>query len=333
MNAFNVRQARETLVNLVRWCTEKILIYVDPFIMQNERDIESIIRDAMILKSSGADISVVCQAGKADRLRQYMLWHDECSRLAVHEIDDEEALMELLHCLSIAKLFLLCEADGVFNKGSLITEMNDKEAYLLSSGDSVTGDVHAKLVIAIHSCRAGVRRIHMINCKRRQSFLEELLTGKGCGTMVYCDGTTYKSIRPAAEDDVCEIAQILRTSTGDKVTENSISDLIEKYLVFAVDGYIHAVAMVLHECRETSVIKYLVSSETFETSESLKPILLRIIEEAKERGKKNLVITYYNAPAIIGIQPWFLELGFKRESIKIGGNEFSPVSKDWIKKL
>ena len=148
--------------------------------------------------------------------------------------------------------------------------------------------------------------------------------------MIYVDNPPYKTVRQAKKKDIFDITRVLRDSMLYSTVTEEVARNVENFTVFAIDDCAHAAIMV--SCHDGSAeVDFLASSEGFEAPESIYRLLQFTITEAQKRNKKFFHIPAYRAPILIGIQPWFLRLGFKSQSLKTGRS--NNRTKVWTKSL
>ncbi len=90
--------------------------------------------------------------------------------------------------LSARKLIFLTESDGLLrdpaDPGTLVpfADHDDLETLLASGG--IQAGMRPKVEACMRATKNGVKRTHILNGRAPDSLLEELFTGKGCGTMI-----------------------------------------------------------------------------------------------------------------------------------------------------
>jgi acetylglutamate kinase len=87
--------------------------------------------------------------------------------------------------LNAARLILMTDVDGVLDeKGHLISSIDSEQAQAMIADQRITGGMIPKIEYAIEALKGGVKKVPIINGKRRHSILLELFTDKGIGTEV-----------------------------------------------------------------------------------------------------------------------------------------------------
>ena len=85
--------------------------------------------------------------------------------------------------LKAGRLILVTDVDGVKDKeDKLISSLDTKEANSLIEDGTIAGGMIPKVNCALDAISWGVKKVHIINGRRRHALLLELLTDKGIGT-------------------------------------------------------------------------------------------------------------------------------------------------------
>ncbi|MFM8330727.1 MAG: amino-acid N-acetyltransferase [Candidatus Methylumidiphilus sp.] len=127
----------------------------------------------------------------------------------VFNLGAEEVATSVAAALRADKLLLLTEQDGVSADGSAIRQLTTEEAErLLQSGDGLDAAFAPHLRAAVHACRNGVRRTHLLNRRTDGATLLELFTRDGIGTLVSL--SPFETLRPAEIKDVAGILELIR---------------------------------------------------------------------------------------------------------------------------
>jgi acetylglutamate kinase len=87
--------------------------------------------------------------------------------------------------LNAARLILMTDVDGVLDPdGRLISTIDAEQAEKMIADKRITGGMIPKIEYALEALKGGVKKVPIINGKRRHSILLELFTDKGIGTEV-----------------------------------------------------------------------------------------------------------------------------------------------------
>jgi len=101
---------------------------------------------------------------------------------------------------------------------------------------------------ARRACAGGVERVHILDGRSEGVILQETFSNLGSGTMVYSN--RYGGIRPMTPSDVSDVLRIMQPFVARGVllprTEAQLEEALAEFIVFEVDGSVHACAA-LHE--------------------------------------------------------------------------------------
>jgi len=87
--------------------------------------------------------------------------------------------------LSAERLILITDVDGVLDSsGSLISSIQARNIKQMIEDKVISGGMIPKVECASDALKEGVRKVHIINGKKRHALLLELFTDKGIGTEV-----------------------------------------------------------------------------------------------------------------------------------------------------
>lgn len=298
---------RESLSSVARWRHHRVIVHVDLKVLTKEKHTTTLISDALLLREVGLEVMFVCTGNGTERFVERSQDRG-VTAVAINDITD---MISIVKEEQAVKVFFLCEGDGIFNGRLLIRDMTLEEAeYALKVG-FVSGMMQRRLSVAVEMCHCCVRRVHFVNGRKEGAFLDEFLSDKGCGTMVYRDEPPYKTVRDATHEDVIDIAQIIRDSVDSSIVEEVIAKYIGSFNVYTVDGHVNAVVGWSLE-GEAVKVRFLAHTTEFDASEALFALLQHVIFQTEGRDAKKILIDAGRAPALIGIWPWFLKLGFRK---------------------
>lgn len=97
-------------------------------------------------------------------------------------VNADEMACSIAVALNARKLLYLSDVDGLLLDGSLVDEVDLREAEALLDDSRITGGMIPKLEFSTEALRKGVEDVHMINGGTPHSVLLELFTEKGIGT-------------------------------------------------------------------------------------------------------------------------------------------------------
>jgi amino-acid N-acetyltransferase len=232
--------------------------------------------------------------------------------------------MELCKYLTVGKLFFIGSENGIKAEG-LATGKNTKYLDVTASGvisaldieqaqeildlnpDKLTYTQVDYLKNAICACKAGANRVHLVSGETQGSVLQEVFSSRGDGTMVYAN--QYSSIRPASTDDIPDILRIMQDyiTKGYLIprTQESISDKLQDYVVYAIDNVIHGCGA-LHPFEDnTAEVAAIAVAANYRKSGVGAAIVRHLVATARMRGYRMVFLLTTQA------LDWFYQLGFK----------------------
>lgn len=160
----------------------------------------------------------------------------------VFNVSAEEVAIATATALQADKLLLLSETTEVLEEsGEAIQQLSPNDAqHLLANRHQLPEAIARQLDHALRACRAGVRRIHIINRAVDGALLLELFTRDGIGLLLTAD--RYEGVRPATIDDVGGILALIRPLETDGTLVRRSRELleieIERFTVLERDGAI-----------------------------------------------------------------------------------------------
>jgi acetylglutamate kinase len=102
-----------------------------------------------------------------------------------YNINADWVASKIAVALNAMKLILLTDVEGVMGQGgSLISSMKAKAVQKLLEEGTVSGGMIPKIQCALEALQRGVKRVHIIDGRKRHAVLLELFTDKGIGTEV-----------------------------------------------------------------------------------------------------------------------------------------------------
>jgi acetylglutamate kinase len=102
-----------------------------------------------------------------------------------YNINADLVASQMAMALNAGRLILMTDVDGVLDQdGRLISSVNAAEIQRMISDQEITGGMIPKIECAVEAIRGGVKKVPIINGKRRHAILLELFTDQGIGTEV-----------------------------------------------------------------------------------------------------------------------------------------------------
>lgn len=174
------------------------------------------------------------------------------------------------------------------------------------------GEVKNILKAAQEACRAGVTRVHILNGNLDGVLPCEIFSGLGSGTMIYTGG--YGKVRQMEQTDIPSVLAIMKpfVESGKLLprTETQISEGLEDYIVYELDGGIHACAA-LHFYEDGQAEIAAVAVDENYAHMGIGPKLIdTLISQAGEGGASSIfIMTTQTAD-------WFEKLGFEEDTLE-----------------
>lgn len=218
----------------------------------------------------------------------------------------EDVAAEVAVALHAQKLLYLTEAGGLTDRrNQLIRELNTREAEKLLE-DTNTATSQLLLKNAIHSCRRGVERVHLINRLDKDALLSELFTRDGSGTLI--SGAIYEDLRTATIDDVGGLLELItpleQNGTLIPRTREQLELEIDHFTVIERDGAIIACAALHPIDDDYGELACVATHPDYTGSGRAETIIEHIQKKAREQNlTKLLVLTTRTSH-------WFQERGF-----------------------
>ncbi|HKJ08407.1 MAG TPA: amino-acid N-acetyltransferase [Gammaproteobacteria bacterium] len=164
----------------------------------------------------------------------------------IFNISAEEVATAAAVALQADKLILVLEEPGLTDgRRRLIRQLDPLQAeQILHGRRKLPEDMVRHLEHAVHACRRGVRRAHLISRQMDGALLRELFTRDGVGTLITAE--TYEGLRPARIDDVGGVLGLIEPLESEGVLVRRSRELLEmeidRFLVVERDGMIVACA-------------------------------------------------------------------------------------------
>jgi len=165
---------------------------------------------------------------------------------------------------------------------------------------------------AKEACKAGVTRVHIVDGNLDGVLPCEIFSDLGSGTMIYT--SNYGKIRQMQQTDIPAVLGIMRPfiECGKLLprTEQNLSEAIGDFIVYELDGGIHACSSLhLYEDKQAEIAAVAVD-ENFAHMGIGPKMIKELIKRAKEIESKSVfIMTTQTAD-------WFEKLGFEPDTIE-----------------
>lgn len=225
-----------------------------------------------------------------------------------------EVATEVATAMGADKLIAFVDGDGIVDEdGTLIRQLNLSECsrQLSQLAQQPAHGLRQSLKACYKACSGGVSRASLVNYRTDGSFLNELFTRDGCGTMVYSDD--YEQLRRANIDDVGGILELLEPLEEQGILVRRSRELlereIERFWVMDKDGAIIACAALYPFTDGFIELACVATHSDYQSGGRAAKLLKQLEREAKKSGFCNLfVLTTQTAH-------WFIEQGFKAANL------------------
>lgn len=171
-----------------------------------------------------------------------------------------------------------------------------------------TGALSGHLRRAVHACRQGVRRVHLISHQQDGTLLQELYSRDGVGTLVFAD--SYDVVRPATIDDIGGILGLITPLEESGVLVSRSREQLEleinHFFVMLRDGLITACCALLPYAEENiGELACVAVHPDYQKQGRAQALLDQVERSARQQRLKRLFALTTHAPH------WFIERGFK----------------------
>lgn len=232
----------------------------------------------------------------------------------VFNINAEEVATAVAVALRADKLLLLLDDARLTDAdGRLLRQLSPSDAERMLDNDAALSQEMARhLRSALRACRAGVRRIHLLDRVLEGALLLELFTRDGAGTLITTD--VYEGLRPAAIDDVGGILALIRPLEEEGVLVRRSRELLEieidRFTVVERDGAIIGCAALYPFVTERLGELACVAVHPDYRNQGRADALLHFLErQAKRHGLERLFVLTTRAAH------WFQERGFEAAEV------------------
>ena len=176
---------------------------------------------------------------------------------------------------------------------------------------SADGEIKNLLRAAQEACRAGVTRVHILDGNIDGVLPCEIFSGLGSGTMIYTGN--YGKVRPMVQTDIPSVLAIMRpfVESGKLLprSEESVAASLEDYIVFELDGGVHACASLHFYSDGQAEIAAVAVDENYAHMGIGPKLMDNLIEQAMEGEAASIfIMTTQTAD-------WFEQLGFVEDDI------------------
>jgi amino-acid N-acetyltransferase len=164
-----------------------------------------------------------------------------------------------------------------------------------------------ELRLALRASRAGVERVHLIDGREEGAVLRELFSNLGSGTMVYAD--EYEAIRPLGSADIPDVLRLMEPlmQQGFLIRRKGedLQAKIEDYVVFEIDGSVHACGALHPQGEEQGEIAAIATDPAYADMGLGRRVVGYLIDRARKQGLRRVFVLTTRT------HDWFESLGFR----------------------
>ncbi len=233
----------------------------------------------------------------------------------VFNINAEEVATAAAAALRADKLLLLLDNPRLTDRdGRLLRQLSPSDTErVLHDGVTLSPEMTRHLHSALRACRAGVRRIHLLDRTLEGALLLELFTRDGIGTLITTD--IYEGLRPATIDDAGGILELIRPLETEGVLVRRSRELLEieidRFTVVERDGAIIGCAALYPFAAERLGELACVAVHPDYRNQGRADALLCFLErQARRQGLEQLFVLTTRAAH------WFQERGFELAEVE-----------------
>lgn len=211
-----------------------------------------------------------------------------------------------------AEKYIIPEGFALSESGNIPAMSLEEVDRFIEANPSADSEIKNLLKASQEACRAGVTRVHILDGNIDGVMPCEIFSGLGSGTMIYTGN--YGKVRSMEQTDIPSVLSIMKpfVESGKLLprTEAQISDTLEDYIVYEIDGGVHACAA-LHFYEDGQAEIAAVAVDENYAHMGIGPKLMdNLIEQAMEGQATSIfIMTTQTAD-------WFEQLGFEEDSIE-----------------
>jgi amino-acid N-acetyltransferase len=242
-----------------------------------------------------------------------------------YNLSSDELAFTISTELKAAKLFFITSHDGIVARNfkipsnvyvsstGTISQLTVEQAgAFLEQNHKIEHDPTLELVLlAYRACKAGVRRVHIIDGRAEGMILKEIFSNRGLGTMIYSN--LHDNIRPMTVADIPEVLTLMQPQIEQQVliprTAQDLEEKVDDYAVYEVDGTLHACGALHVYADRQGEIAAIVVDEMYAKLGIGKKMISYLFERAHT--------SHLSAVFVLTTQTsdWFSQLGFKEAKL------------------
>lgn len=207
--------------------------------------------------------------------------------------------------------FIIPEGFSLSDEGN-IPAMNLEEVDdFVNTNTSADEEIISLLKISQDACKSGVTRVHIVNGALDGVLPCEIFSGLGSGTMIYT--SNYGKVRQMQQTDIPSVLAIMRPfiESGKLLprTEQMLSETLQDYIVYEIDGVVHACAALHFYADGQAEIAAVAVDENYAHMGIGPKLMENLIGQAEQAQSESIFIMTTQAI------DWFEQLGFEEDKI------------------
>ena len=211
-----------------------------------------------------------------------------------------------------AEHYIIPEGFALSESGNIPAMSLEEVDRFIAENPSADSEIKNLLKASQEACRAGVTRVHILDGNIDGVLPCEIFSGLGSGTMIYTGN--YGKVRAMEQTDIPSVLAIMKPfiESGKLLTrtEAQISDTLEDYIVYEIDGGVHACAALHFYDDGQAEIAAVAVDENYAHMGIGPKLMDNLIEQAMEGQATSIfIMTTQTAD-------WFEQLGFEEDSIE-----------------
>ena len=211
----------------------------------------------------------------------------------------------------VAGKYIIPEGFALSESGNIPAMDLEEVDDFLEKNAAADGDIKNVLKAAQEACKAGVTRVHILNGDSDGVLPCEIFSGLGSGTMIYTGG--YGKVRAMVQTDIPSVLAIMKpfVESGKLLSrsEEQVAAALEDYIVFELDGGVHACAALHFYDDGQAEIAAVAVDENYAHMGIGPKLIDTLIDQAGEGGAQSIfIMTTQTAD-------WFEKLGFVEDTI------------------
>ena len=210
-----------------------------------------------------------------------------------------------------AQKYIIPEGFALSESGNIPAMSLEEVDRFVTENPSADSEIKNLLKASQEACRAGVTRVHILDGNIDGVLPCEIFSGLGSGTMIYTGN--YGKVRAMEQTDIPSVLAIMKPfiESGKLLTrtEAQIADSLEDYIVYEIDGGVHACASLHFYDDGQAEIAAVAVDENYAHMGIGPKLMDNLIEQAMEGQATSIfIMTTQTAD-------WFEQLGFEEDVI------------------